>query len=311
MGIINRLFNGAYAGLGIFLVGAILNDCSQKVQGSQPKYDSRILANQPRAIEQKVDYPERTIENNSPSFSDIFGTDERGREEQIRAQPDLIIQKSQSPIESLVQEIASSIDNISVSMDYQREQADQAKKIEQEQLAYQTDKKESRKLGKDFLTDEFFRNSNYLDSSEIQRLLIEKNSCLKDSGVDKIIVDAAKEYNVNPVLLLSRLQVEKNLVSKQKARDSDIQYGMGYGCFDNGRKLKSSGIEAQVKNAARILNEHYEDFREGKAMRIDYGGRTIVPECAAVYALLKYTPHTSGYHLNKNVIKGLVLDIEN
>lgn len=181
----------------------------------------------------------------------------------------------------------------------------------QPQISYASRKRNSGELQKNFLTDEFFRDIDYIGSDEVRNLLEEKNSCLKGRGIEQRIIGAAKEYNINPLLLLARLQVEKTLITKQRAKPQDIKYGMGFGCFDNGKKLKSSSIDSQIENAARILNEHYDSFVPGKPIRIDYGKRTIVPECAAVYALLKYTPHTSGYHLNKRVIQDLASDLSN
>jgi len=274
---LKNIRNTAISGGLLFIVGTSIFS-NNNVQAYNPRIAN---GNSQYNLEQQID--------KSPSFADAFGLEEQTEQESL---PENIIEPKQGNLDYVTEEISKNIDSLSESFDRQG-------------IQYPEKSKNSRNLSNDFLTDKFFRDSNYVNASDIHQLLVKKNSCLKYSGVEKVITKAAQEYNVNPMLLLARLQVEKSLISKSQAKAKDIKYAMGFGCRDDGITLPSKGIEEQITNAARILNQHYQSFRQGKSLKIDYGKRTIIPESAAVHALLKYTPHTRGYHLNKEVIRGL------
>lgn len=156
------------------------------------------------------------------------------------------------------------------------------------------------------ISNEFFRDHQFLTEEQIKDLLMQNKSCLSNTGVERAIIENAKQYQVNPAILLARLQVEKGLVTKKRAGDRTLRYAMGYGVFDNGRKLPSGGIASQIKNAARTLDMHYGEFKPGTKVKVDYGARTLSPKHPAEYALLRYTPHTKGYELNKSVLARIV-----
>lgn len=159
------------------------------------------------------------------------------------------------------------------------------------------------------VTNEFFRDSSYINEQQIADLLRRKNSCLKTTGIEKTIVQSAETYNINPVLLLARLQVEQSLLEKKNASPRTLKKGMGYGVFDNGKKLPSSSIHSQIRNAAECLSEHYNSFVPGVEIKVDYGKRKIAPRDAATHALYRYTPHTSGYELNRKVLQSVLKDL--
>jgi hypothetical protein len=155
------------------------------------------------------------------------------------------------------------------------------------------------------ISNEFFRNSQYMNEDQIRTLLAESNSCLQNTGIEKTIMQAAQKYEVNPAYLLGRLQQEKGLVTKQRASKRDLKYATGYGALDNGRKLPSGGLHSQVRNTAERLNELANEFDGTQTVTVDYGSKTIAPETAVEYALLTYTPHTKGLKLTEKVVAGL------
>ncbi len=157
------------------------------------------------------------------------------------------------------------------------------------------------------MSNEFFRDTQFMSREDITNLLTKYNSCLQNRGVEDIIVAVSREYNINPAILLARPQVEQRLLTKQKASKRALNYATGYGAFDNGKTLKSGGLHSQIRNAARILNKHYESFRGNEVVKIDYGQKTVKPETAATYSLLKYTPHTHGARLNSEVITNMIV----
>jgi len=150
------------------------------------------------------------------------------------------------------------------------------------------------------MTDEEFTESGYVTASEVQKYLEGIGSCLKDSvnGVkfSDEVVRLAEKYSINPMLLLARAQVEKSVVRKKNASPAQLQEIMGYGIPDNGSRADTpKGFAAQLDNAARILRKRFDEFstpEKLKSIKVNYGTADIVPQNAATYALMRYTPHT-------------------
>jgi hypothetical protein len=155
------------------------------------------------------------------------------------------------------------------------------------------------------ISNEFFRNSNYINEAQIRTILVDNNSCLQNTGIEKTIVQAAQKHDVNPLYILARLQQEKGLVTKQKATKRDLKYATGYGSLDTGKKLPSGGLYSQVKNTAERLNELANEYDGTQTVTIDYGKRTVSPDSAVKYALLCYTPHSDGLKLTEKVVASL------
>ena len=150
------------------------------------------------------------------------------------------------------------------------------------------------------MTDAEFTDTAYVTADEIQDYLEGIGSCLKDpiKGVkfSDEVVRLAEKYDINPMLLLARAQVEKSVVRKKNATATQLQEIMGYGISDSGsRKDTPKGFAAQLDNAARILRKRYDEFfspRKLKTLRVNYGTSTLTPQNAATYSLMRYTPHT-------------------
>lgn len=152
------------------------------------------------------------------------------------------------------------------------------------------------------MSDEFFTDSDYLSKEDISHILIRNRSGLIGKGVEDKILAEAKKRGVNPALILSRGQIEHGLITKKKINQRELRYGMGYGCFDNQKKLESRSLDEQIENATRILRKHYDNFEPHKKVKLDYGKTIVIPENAATYALYAYTPHRRAGRLNNKVL---------
>ena len=154
------------------------------------------------------------------------------------------------------------------------------------------------------ITDEFFRNYQALTEDQIRDLLFMKNSCLKNLGIESLIVKECAEHRINPLLVISRLQSEQGLVEQKKpATKYQLDYAMGVGDLENGKKKPSKGLAYQLQVGIAALDSLHREFKPGKKLKINFGRKTVVPQNAAQYAMSRYTPHDHGTQLNFKVTK--------
>jgi hypothetical protein len=114
----------------------------------------------------------------------------------------------------------------------------------------------------------------------------------------QVLVDVAKQKQLNPILLLVRLQVEKSLVSKSTNPGGNaVDFALGCGCPD--RKSCNEayrGMDKQLLCGADTLRKHYDGsvagtgtWRVGKATKT-LDPRTIQPRSHGTASLYAYTP---------------------
>ncbi len=156
------------------------------------------------------------------------------------------------------------------------------------------------------ISDAFFLDHSALSKEGIQAFLERSpygRSWLADYTISgrstsTMVHDVAKLKGVNPILLLSRMQVEASLISaSNRPAQHLIDRAMGCGCHD-GRACQSRylGLENQIVCAAQKLEELYELSVSGSGWwRRGLGKRTldnywITPENHASAALYAYTP---------------------
>ncbi len=128
-------------------------------------------------------------------------------------------------------------------------------------------------------------------------------SWLADAEIDGVraadaIVTAARAEGLNPVVMVTRMQVEKSLVSATvRPKQSKIDFAFGCGCPD-GQACNESfrGLDKQVTCAARTLRRWYDasidgsgSWRKGVARRT-LDPITITPTNHATATLYAYTP---------------------
>ena len=156
------------------------------------------------------------------------------------------------------------------------------------------------------MSDDFFQDQNALTEVGVQKFFEQSpygRSWLSDytsSGkkASKIIFDQAKTYRLNPILLLSRMQVESSLVSANSRPSQHlIDRAMGCACPDgHACGAGSLGFEKQVICSAQKFRELFDMSANGTGWwRKGLGKNTldnywINPASHATAALYAYTP---------------------
>jgi hypothetical protein len=155
--------------------------------------------------------------------------------------------------------------------------------------------------------DAFFTASAALTPAQIQAFLEDtpynNRSFLADEKVggrpfSEVLVEVAQGREINPIMLLTRLQVEKSLVAKtSRPSGNAVDFAMGCGCPDNQPCNEAyRGIDKQLDCAANTLRTHYDgsvagsgQWRMGKA-RNTLDPQSITPQSHATASLYAYTP---------------------
>ncbi len=160
------------------------------------------------------------------------------------------------------------------------------------------------------ISDDAFTDSRYLSADDVQGFFeispYGGRSWLADfdeggRSAAAIIVDAAHEFGINPLVLLTKLQVESSLVSQHAVPgDRLVSRAMGCACPDN-RPCSSAfaGFTSQVECAAGLFADYLADIQTIGTTLTGWGpglsgasqdGVSVRPENAATAALYTYTP---------------------
>jgi hypothetical protein len=157
------------------------------------------------------------------------------------------------------------------------------------------------------VTDAFFTASNAVTPAQIQAFLentpYNKRSFLADETVggrkfSEVLVEVAQGRGINPVMLLSRMQVEKSLIAKTtRPSGNAVDFAFGCGCPDNQPCNEAyRGIDKQVDCAAKTLQTHYDGSIAGSGQwRVGKTKNTldpiaVTPQSHATASLYAYTP---------------------
>jgi hypothetical protein len=155
--------------------------------------------------------------------------------------------------------------------------------------------------------DAMFENVDAATAQGVQDLLevspYGTRSFLADERIagvpfSEVLFEVAQSRRINPILLLTRLQVEKSLVSKTKRPSgSAVDFALGCGCAD-GRSCNEAyrGLDKQLVCGADTLREHYDasvagtgQWAKGKnGTTLD--PHTVQPRTHATASLYAYTP---------------------
>lgn len=123
-----------------------------------------------------------------------------------------------------------------------------------------------------------------------------------------IIANTAKDFSLNPRVILVILQKEQSLVENTKATQKQLDWAMGYAICDDCSKTdprlqKYKGFGKQVYYATQRIREAYLSKLMTNGMTTaGYGpgiesiidGTALVPQNNATAALYTYTPHMHG-----------------
>ena len=156
------------------------------------------------------------------------------------------------------------------------------------------------------VTDAFFNDYEALDVSAVQRFLSESpygrswlaSATTGSRSVAQTIVSLSREYGINPILMLSRMQVEASLVSpSDRPSQRRIDYAMGCGCADGTQCAYAPvGLEAQLRCAADRFRGLYDLSANGTGWwkkglpKQTLDTIEVIPESHATAALYAYTP---------------------
>lgn len=164
------------------------------------------------------------------------------------------------------------------------------------------------------LSDFAMENVKSMTVEDIQTLL-ERNGSVLAKPIDgkkpsEMILAAAQKYGISPKVLCATLQKEQGLVTKKTATKAKLDWALGVGVYDNGKRLTGyKGFANQIEGAAETLRKLYDEGKakfDGGAKTIPYktlGGDAVQIRNAATYALFKYTPHLSGNKLFHQIYK--------
>lgn len=118
---------------------------------------------------------------------------------------------------------------------------------------------------------------------------------------------ASETYRINPLVILTRLQMEQSLIGKSTATKKALDFAFGCGCPDNGSCSETwRGFHKQADCMASHMRSYLDDLEGGGSTiagwKIDKAKKTldkywVTPKNAATAALYTYTPWvgTSGF----------------
>lgn len=157
------------------------------------------------------------------------------------------------------------------------------------------------------VSDDFFINADAMTVEDVQaffeRSPYNNRSWLADFSVNgvsaaQLIIDAATEQQVHPLMLIARMQVEASLVSKTvKPTQYRIDKALGCGCPDGGGCASQyKGFDKQLVCGAKILRKWYDASVDGSGQwkkdstRRTLDPKSVTPKNHATASLYAYTP---------------------
>lgn len=182
----------------------------------------------------------------------------------------------------------------------------------------------------DIVGDELFTGADAMTVDDVQ-LFFEQSpyrnrSWLADYSVDgvsaaQIIVDAAQAAQINPLVIIARIQVESSAVSKTvKPTQFRIDRIMGCGCSDGASCTSFKGFQAQLTCGANTMRRWFDGSVDGTGQwrmgvtRKTLDPRSVTPANHATASLYAYTPWvlvgTGGNWLVWNVTRKYVRHAE-
>lgn len=169
------------------------------------------------------------------------------------------------------------------------------------------------------LKDSAFVRNVSMNESQIQAFLDEQHkdktkshlAVMKFEGKSTAfwVKKAADDYSINPKLILTKLQAEKNLIRGEKSinpTQNKLDWAMGVGALDDGTKLiQFKGFQIQITNAAKLFREYFDEAAAKNLIHSNIDGKVVKALNAATYSLYRYTPHFDGPKLVYSVYAGL------
>lgn len=184
------------------------------------------------------------------------------------------------------------------------------------------------------LQDVAFNDNGSMSEKDIQEFLDSCHTVKKELHISEIdfngqkaaywIKKASELYNINPKLLLAKLQAEQRLIKGDKAVNpskKQLNGAMGVGMLDDGTVIeKFQGFVNQITYAAKYFRDYFNEAEAVNFTHKNVDGKELKTVNAATYSLYRYTPHIAGPKLVYDVYKmffgvedlgGLLQEIDN
>jgi hypothetical protein len=178
------------------------------------------------------------------------------------------------------------------------------------------------------LSDEALEDAGALDVAAVQAFLEVtphgNRSVLADhrSGAvsaAEAFIAAATKHGINPLVLLTRAQLEQSLVGKSSASATSLDWAMGCGCPDGGECFEAMrGFATQVDCAAAKLRSYIEQQREGGETaggwrvgkpKATLDGGLVTPSNMTTAAIYTYTPWLSSARTHAGLWRSYALHV--
>jgi hypothetical protein len=157
------------------------------------------------------------------------------------------------------------------------------------------------------ISDAEFLSSTSVTTSQVQTFLEQKGSWIKDYRLpdgrlaSQAIVEEALRNEINPIIIVARLQMEQGLISKKtQPSQHQLDFALGYGCPDTAAcDQQYKGFDRQVAQATANLRAYIREIDTNGQTRSGWApGRakdsldplSVTPANRATAALYTYTP---------------------
>lgn len=138
----------------------------------------------------------------------------------------------------------------------------------------------------------------------IETFFIQINSPLTSKNIAKTIEDTARDINIDPRFILTKMQVEQSALTKP-FNEERMNWIMGCGCLSNGnKKMEYKGFQNQIRIASEKFkgyikeeNPYYIGDKIGEKWVVSDG--VVICENFATAALYRYTPWIGDKDLKK------------
>jgi hypothetical protein len=152
------------------------------------------------------------------------------------------------------------------------------------------------------VSNDVYSDSGSMTAADIQTFLAARSGVLGSysardhNGVTRsaaeMIAEAAREWGVNPRVILVTLQKEQSLLTDGSPSQRALDWAMGCGKMDGSTLSQYQGFGNQIWGGARALARNRSYWRAGISLSID--GNAVYPSNSATHSLYRYTPHLHG-----------------
>ena len=155
----------------------------------------------------------------------------------------------------------------------------------------------------------FLESKNSVLKNKIKVYAKKKNGNIYNTGrtitPSQVIYINARDYKINPQVILATIQKESSLITTTKAKakinSRSFYFAMGCGATDSGDLNSYTGFDRQIQNGAKLLFRLYQSSSGGDIIKVNYGKKITINNItypakikasnSASAALYHYTPH--------------------